>query len=94
MDEKALEARRQYQREWQRQNREKVKEYQRKWRQNNPDKVRDSHREWQQQNKDKVKNYQETYWTRKAIAAEAAADHNGNEVNADAAGCADGGMNI
>ena len=84
MDEKALESRRKYQREWQRRNREKVREYQKKWRLKNPDKVRDSHREWQRQNKDKVKSYQETYWAKKAAAAEATAtDHNGKDVSAE-----------
>lgn len=56
MTPKAIEARRAYQREWRRKNKEHIAEYQRAWRMKNPDK-------WAA--------CQNTYWERKAEKAEA-----------------------
>lgn len=48
MTEEARAARRAYQREWRRKNRDKVNSYRRKWRQANPDKIRQQEeRHWQ-----------------------------------------------
>ncbi len=57
----ALEARRAYQRENQRKNRERLKEYKRNYQ-----------REWQRANPDKVRENQRRYWERKARKAAAA----------------------
>lgn len=53
MDSKAIEARRQYLKNWQNQNRERRNAYHKEWRKNHPD---------------KVKEYNERYWDKKAAA--------------------------
>ena len=52
MTEAAMQARREYIREWKKKNREHLQEYQRKWRKQNPE---------------KVKQYADTYWAKKAV---------------------------
>lgn len=52
-------ARRKYQREWQRANRDKVNKYQRNWKAKNKDKVKEYQRRWRAENKDKAKEYEE-----------------------------------
>lgn len=51
MTDAARQARREYQRQWRKNNRAAIREYQRNWRNANPD---------------RVKQYQEDYWVRKA----------------------------
>jgi hypothetical protein len=46
---------------------EKRKEYIRQWKKENRDKVNASNRKWRQENPDKIKKYQENYWERKTI---------------------------
>jgi len=54
MSEAAKSARYEYQKQWRRNNREKVNAYQRQWKKDNPD---------------KVKQYNDSYWEKKAAEA-------------------------
>lgn len=52
----AIQARRQYQKEWRRKNRDRIR-----------DRDNQYHKQWCSENPDKVKKYNETYWQRKAL---------------------------
>lgn len=70
MSDAAREARREYTRQWQRGNRDKVRTYQAKYRRGLSEEAREVqreyHRKWQKENPDKAKAYQIAYWERKA----------------------------
>ncbi len=66
MDERARELRREYQRQYREENREKVNKAKREWREKNAEKVREKARAWSQANPDKVRKHKERYWMRKA----------------------------
>lgn len=85
MDEKALEARRAYKREWRKKNIDKVKEHEaRYWAKKatqteTPENLREKmleaqreyKREWRKKNKDKIKEENARYWAKKAAQMEA-----------------------
>lgn len=70
MTEQAKAARREYRKKWREANADKVKAYNKDWAQRNPDKVRGYHNKWQRNNPDKVRGYVDSYWERKAAAAD------------------------
>lgn len=45
---------------------EYYREYQREWRKNNREKIKAYHKNWRAKNKDKIKKYTDSYWQRKA----------------------------
>jgi hypothetical protein len=48
--------------EYQEQNKDKIKEYQKEWYEQNKDKIKDKQKEYQEQNKDKIKEYQKEWY--------------------------------
>ena len=55
------EQRKEYQRQWRKNNPDKVRANSRRWRKNNPDKVREYNQTWRENNPDKVKGYAANY---------------------------------
>ena len=50
-----------YQRQWRKNNPDKVREYNQTWKKNNPDKVREYNQTWKKNNPDKVQEYSAKY---------------------------------
>lgn len=59
INERALEARREY-----------MREYHRRYRLTNADKINSSQREWRKKNPGKCREYERRYWEKKALEAE------------------------
>ncbi len=66
MDEKARQLRREYQRAYNKANRDKINQQKREWYAQNAEEIREKRRKWNSENKDKNKLYRESYWRRKA----------------------------
>lgn len=50
-----------YLKNWKKQNKEKIKQYSKQWRENNKEKIKQYHKKWMQNNKNKVSKYHKDY---------------------------------